>query len=53
MAESAPTGVGRRITGGGDEGTNVISLGAGLVHVGLPILMLDLGRIQEDETCKC
>jgi hypothetical protein len=49
IVESAPTGVGRRTTGGGDEGTNVLSLGAGLVHVGLPALILGIGRIEEEE----
>ena len=46
IVESAPTGVGRRTTGGGDEGTNVLSLGVGLVQVGLPTLILDLGRTE-------
>ena len=51
IVESAPTGVGRRIIGGGDEGTSVLSLGAGLVHEGLATPILDRGRI-DDETAK-
>ena len=51
IADSAPTGVGRRITGGnGDDGTKVLSLGAGLVQLGLLTPMLDRGRMDDDET---
>ena len=49
IVESAPTGVGLRTTGGGDEGTNVLSLGVGLVQIGLPALTLNLGRTEEEE----
>lgn len=52
MVESAPTGVGRRIIGGGDEGTRVLSLGAGLVQDGLAAI-LDLGRIVDDTAKVC
>ena len=50
IVESAPTGVGRRIIGGGEEGTNVLSLGAGLAQIGLPTPILDRGRTQDDDT---
>ena len=52
IAESAPTGVGRRIIGGGEDGTNVLSLGVGLVQFGLPTPILDRGRMEDDETAK-
>ena len=52
IVESAPTGVGRSTTGGGDEGTNVLSLGVGLVHGGLPALMLGIGRIEVEDVDK-
>ena len=53
IVDSAPTGVGRRIIGGGDDGTRVLSLGAGLVHEGLGIPILDRGRIDDDTAKVC
>ena len=41
--------MGRSTTGGGDAATNVLSLGVGLVQVGLPALMLNLGPVETED----